>query len=236
MEQKLLTRVRGLLDKAAATTFPDEADALTAKAAELIAKYGIDEAMLAAAGGRNDPIDQTRIDMTDPYSNEKALLLASVGHAMRCTVMPWGTARRTTYCMLIGYGVDRERTELLYTSLLVQAVTQALSALPTYHNNTTSYRRSWLYGFAVTIHERLEEIERHAQDQAEHSGTPGTALVLADRRTQVERYTKSIYPDLPEGESKFTLDPHGFLGGQEAGYSADLGQTQVENHHAKALT
>src|ERR1022692_34306 len=61
----LLERVRKLLAKAesAGTTLP-EAEALTAKAAELMAKYGIDRALLAAARpetGQPDPRVRLRL-------------------------------------------------------------------------------------------------------------------------------------------------------------------------------
>jgi len=54
-DNPLLERVRKLLAKAeSAGTTPPEAEALTAKAAELMAKYGIDRALLAAARPETD--------------------------------------------------------------------------------------------------------------------------------------------------------------------------------------
>src|SRR5262250_3153851 len=64
----LLDRVRKLLAKAEAEgVTPPEAEALTAKAAELMARYGIDRARLAAArpetdrAGRADPRVRLRL-------------------------------------------------------------------------------------------------------------------------------------------------------------------------------
>jgi len=52
---KLLDRVRKLLAKAEdESCTPPEAEALTAKAAELMAKYGIDRALLAAVRPETD--------------------------------------------------------------------------------------------------------------------------------------------------------------------------------------
>jgi len=52
-EPNLLERVRKLLAKAEDDSVtPAEAEALTAKAAELMARYGIDRALLAAARPR----------------------------------------------------------------------------------------------------------------------------------------------------------------------------------------
>ena len=53
-ESRMLTRIRALLAKAEATGFPEEAEALSAKAQELMARHSIDEALIAArdhAGG-----------------------------------------------------------------------------------------------------------------------------------------------------------------------------------------
>lgn len=41
----MLDKIRALLAKAESTQFPEEAQALTAKATELIAKYGLEEAI-----------------------------------------------------------------------------------------------------------------------------------------------------------------------------------------------
>lgn len=45
---RMLTRIRALLAKAEATGFPQEAEALTAKAQELMARHSVDEALLDA--------------------------------------------------------------------------------------------------------------------------------------------------------------------------------------------
>ncbi|NEA40757.1 DUF2786 domain-containing protein, partial [Streptomyces sp. SID11385] len=44
-EPRMLTRIRALLAKAEATGFPEEAEALTTKAQELMARHSIDEAL-----------------------------------------------------------------------------------------------------------------------------------------------------------------------------------------------
>ncbi|MEV4705532.1 DUF2786 domain-containing protein [Actinoplanes sp. NPDC049316] len=57
MTDRLLERVRKLLAKAESPACtPAEAEAFTAEAAELIAKYGVDQALLAGAGPALDPV------------------------------------------------------------------------------------------------------------------------------------------------------------------------------------
>src|SRR6476646_1454927 len=84
----MLERVRALLSKAESTTFPEEADALTAKAQELMARHAIDQAMVDAggtgAGGRTGLPTSRRIWIDNPYADGKSLLFNHVAVANRC--------------------------------------------------------------------------------------------------------------------------------------------------------
>jgi hypothetical protein len=82
---RMLERVRALLAKAESTTFPEEAEALSAKAQELMARYSIDRALLEATSGLGvDDVSGRRLLIDDPYAKEKSLLLAEVAGANRC--------------------------------------------------------------------------------------------------------------------------------------------------------
>ena len=73
----LLDRVRKLLAKAEAEgVTPPEAEALTAKAAELMARYGIDRARLAASEPGTDRPGSRIIDIANPWAQVRAHLLA----------------------------------------------------------------------------------------------------------------------------------------------------------------
>src|ERR1700758_4406754 len=81
----LLDRVRKLLAKAEAEgVTPPEAEALTAKAAELMARYGIDRARLAAARPETRRPDSRIIDIDNPWGQGPAHPLARVAGALRC--------------------------------------------------------------------------------------------------------------------------------------------------------
>ena len=81
----LLDRVRKLLTKAEADgVTPAEAQALTAKAAELMAKYGIDRALLAARRPETDHPADRKVDIDNPWARVQAHLLCGVAAAMRC--------------------------------------------------------------------------------------------------------------------------------------------------------
>ena len=82
----LLDRVRKLLAKAEAEGVTTaEAEAFTAKAAELMARYGIDRAMLAAARPQTDRPANRMIDVLGPWAQVKAQLLGGLAAAVRCS-------------------------------------------------------------------------------------------------------------------------------------------------------
>ena len=72
-----LDTVRKLLAKADGAATPAEAEVYTAKAVELMARHGIDEALLGAAAPYRDEVATCRIPVADPYSAGKARLLAT---------------------------------------------------------------------------------------------------------------------------------------------------------------
>ena len=81
----LLDRVRKLLTKAEARSVTlAEAEALTAKAAELMARYGIDRALVAAQQPDTDHPADRKIDIGNPWARIQAHLLCGLASAMRC--------------------------------------------------------------------------------------------------------------------------------------------------------
>ena len=84
MENATLGRVRKLLAKAERAGTVEEALTYTEKAVELMARHGIDMALLAAADPGRDEIGATRVAVPDPYSAGKARLLGWTAAALRC--------------------------------------------------------------------------------------------------------------------------------------------------------
>jgi hypothetical protein len=212
----LLARVRKLLAKAEdPACTPAEAEAFTAKATELIAKYGVDQAMLAAGDPAADPVGDRVVPLDPPYALDKAGLLASVAVPLRCRVV-----RRTrdgVQVHLFGHAADLERVELLFTSLLVQAA-HGLAAVPVpAEEHPAAFRRSWLAGFAHAIGARLWESEKSAVAEA-----PGAELVLVRRTDLVDRRLSEAYPKLRTA-SRRRLAGGGLEQGYAAGRDADLG-------------
>ena len=167
-DNALLERVRKLLAKAEAVgvTGP-EAEALTAKAAELMARYGIDRALLAAARPETDHPANRVIAVQNPWARVQAHLLCGLASAMRCQCIILPRSRPGTRIHMFGYESDIERADMLYTSVLVQ-MWQGLAgaAVPAWTSSPRAWRRSWLLGFTTAVIARVRAAEQHAAAEA----------------------------------------------------------------------
>ena len=235
----LLARVRKLLVKAEATgVTTQEAQALTAKAAELMAKYGIDRALLAAERPETDrPADRV-IDVGNPWARVQAHLLCGLASALRCQCVILPHSGPGTRIHMFGYSSDIERSDVLYTSLLVQ-MWQGLAAtpLPDRVRNSRAWRRSWLLGFATAVVARVRAAEEGAARQAAGpaaGATSRTALVLADRTEVITRTLKHAYP--VTRTSRVTYTGNGYGTGFSQGQRADIGASRLRTRADRSLT
>lgn len=222
-EDSILNRVRALLAQAEDPSATEaEAESFTAKATELMAKYGIDEALAAQRENRVDkPIDRM-FTIQRPYPGPKSSLLHGVVKALGCrAVTISGTGRSKVH--VFGFQSDVEMVDLLYTSLLLQASTGAARIESvrdhTYTSRTRSARSSYLIGFADAVRPRLLEAYGRAKDEAEN--TPGTAIVLRSRELAVDDAVNARYPKIRMIHST-ARNSSGYSQGQKAGQRANL--------------
>jgi hypothetical protein len=234
----LLERVRKLLAKAEAQgVTPAEAEALTAKAAELMARYGIDRALLAAQHpGTDHPADR-KVDVGNPWARIQAHLLCGLASAMRCQCVILPRSGPGTRIHIFGFASDIERVDVLYTSLLVQMqLGLAAAPVPGWTRSPRAWRRSWLLGFvsAVTarVHAAEQQAAAHADDEREDAG-PGTDLVLADRAKIVQDCIEHAYPSTRK--TRMTYTGNGYGDGYAKGQQADLGGARLAATPGRAL-
>lgn len=196
VDQKVLARVRGLLAKAESTTFPEEAEALSAKAQELMSRHCLERIVVdsfdGAAGAH--PAAARRLWLDNPYVAAKALLVGAVAEANRCRTV---LSEKLGFTTVLGDEVDLEVVELLATSLLVQATRAMVSAgsqtTRTGRSRTRSYRQSFLIAYATRIGERLIT----ARD-AGAAAVPDPARllpVLVARERVVDDLFESMFPE-----------------------------------------
>lgn len=197
-----------------------EIEQAQSRAAELIAKYGIDRAVLAASGAVVDGTVDRVIMAERPFASKMQTLLTVIVDAMGGKarhVKTWnkesgpkakGGIPRGGYdfgVRVFAYASDLERIELLYASLR----NQALAGVSRVVNKDTEFgqaqkadRESYLDGWVSGLYRKLQQAERDARERAEAEETeardramedgqtftgPSVALVLADRKTALDR-------------------------------------------------
>ncbi|SCG80440.1 Protein of unknown function [Micromonospora echinaurantiaca] len=221
---RMLERVRALLAKAESTTFPAEAEALTGKAQELIARHSVDQALLAADGNRDDLPGGVRLSTDPPYAGAKALLVQEVAAANRCEAVWSDDLGFTT---VLGWPADLEAVELLYTSLLVQATAAMLRGrgerrTHTAGRRTRGYDESFLNAFALRIGERLRAATEDSDRRAAETAGPDRLLpVLAARSEAVRERLDTLFPGVTR--HRLTVrDAEGWNSGTSAADRASL--------------
>jgi hypothetical protein len=230
--EKIVSRVQGLLAKAESTTFPEEAEALVAKAQELMARYAIDEAVAQQRDHRGERPEMRQMNIDAPYASAKTTLLTSVGHANFVQVVFNGTGRAT----LVGFAADLEVVEMLFASLLVQA-TAAMLRVPKdeYGGQVRAFRHAFLIAYARRIGQRLKEARAAAQQDAESE--IGVALVplFEARRSAIDERVREEFPYL---RTKYTSVSHygGYGAGRAAADRADIGNSGRLHGNSRTLT
>lgn len=216
----MLRRVQLLLAKAsdpAAT--PEESATYMEKATDLMARYGIDQALLNAQkpAGQREQVTTKRIWPPAPYAREKRNLLGWLATPLHCKAILVGPE-----IMLFGFPSDLERVEMLYSSLMLQATRDMLNAYVPYGVNVAAWRRTFLVGFAAVVSKRVEQAYGRIEAEAERTDQPGTALVLVERTKQVDLAIADMFPKLTKGRRR-QLSGGGRRAGGEAGARADIG-------------
>ncbi|MEV2222108.1 DUF2786 domain-containing protein [Nocardia vinacea] len=195
VDAKVLSRVRGLLAKAESTSYPEEAEALSAKAQELMTKYALDRVLVDADNAVPDLPGACRIWLDTPYVDAKALLVDVVTKANRCRAI---FASAFGFMTVVGDESDLEAIELLTTSLLVQA-TRAMIASGNESKRSAdarsrAYRKSFLIAYATRIGERLEEAN---ETTIAESPDPARLLpALRSHQHKVDEAFAALFPTI----------------------------------------
>jgi hypothetical protein len=206
-DRKMLARVRALLAKAEATEFPDEAEALSGKAQELMAKFSLDHALLDAGPDLDLPDDSgaRRIWVETPYVTAKAQLVGVVADANGCRTV---TQDQLAVVTIVGADLDLQLTELLATSLLVQANRAMLASGKHYgirgESRTRSFRQSFLMAYAQRIGERLQATAEKARSAVAEADQDRLLPVLSRREKQVDALFTKLFPETVTRRTRIT--------------------------------
>lgn len=190
-EHPKLARVRALLAKAESTEFDEEAEALSAKAQELISRYALDRLVADGPARDRSDLQVRRLWLDAPYVRAKAALVSAVASANRCRA---ASAERWGFCVVVGAAHDLDAVDLLVTSLLVQADAAMLRhgrrSDRAGTTRTRSFRQSFLTAYATRIGQRLAA----ANAAAARAGAVDLLPVLRSQEVKVAAEFDRLVP------------------------------------------
>ena len=221
---KNLSTIRALLAKAEATTFEAEREVFAAKAQDLMTRYSIDAAVLDQRHGEQlgAGVRSRRIHLDNPYATEKFYLLSTVARLNNVRVV---YEERFAMAAAVGFPSDIELTDLLFTSLLVQAAKGLQDLVITAgkgRSSSASFRRAYWVAYGVRIGERLTEAQTQATHEAEAAYGGGLVLVLKEREEAVSSVMDELYKNTKTMKTR-RLDAAGWDAGRSAASNANLG-------------
>lgn len=241
--EKLKSKVAKLLRQAEDVAGTPEEAVFQAKAFELMAKYGIDQASVEATKQGLDTSDlrdaiQWIVPVKGKYAQAQLLLLHNLAQALHSKTV---YSSRGGELVMFVYGVPThiERIKALWSILQPQMMRLVEKVRPDYDHSSLkrqydytthtyvyrktsgaghlkSYRRSWIAGFAQAVGDRLRAEENKALESAEAGG----ALVLfkADAE-RAELALRGAHPRLGRAK-RTTINASGYAHGQRDGRNA----------------
>ncbi|MEV0677954.1 DUF2786 domain-containing protein [Actinosynnema sp. NPDC050436] len=206
---KILKRVRSLLAKAESTPFPDEAEALSAKAQELVTRHALERMPSEAP-----TTISRRVWLDKRYFDGKAQVVHVVADANRCRAVVYDLG----FVALVGEELDLEIVELLSASLLVQATRAMVAAGDKARKGDESrslaFRKSFLLAYAHRVGERLKAANTPPDDDR-------LLPVLAARKRAVDDLFSTLFTNTTS-KSTAIRSAAGWDAGRAAADRADL--------------
>ena len=226
-------KIRKLIAKAESTNSEHEAQALFAKAEELMTQWAISDAMLQSVGKQaKEEVTTERVHFTSTYWTADMLLAARIGTPNNVKLLQ---NKQAKYIVLIGFPSDIANVVNLWQLLRIQSTRFAQQELTKdeaypYMSKMDKFvwRRSFREGFADRVGTRLrEQRERTETDEAKKHGS-GMELVLVDRKTQVDQFFNNLSKS-PARATRQRHDWNGSAAGRRAGDRADLGNRRMSS-------
>jgi hypothetical protein len=174
----------------------------------------------APAAGKQEPTGR-RIAVDNPYEAPKAILLDVTAKANRCHAV-W--SRAFGFSTVVGFATDIAATELLFTSLLLQATAALRAAGSPKDGRTTSFRRSFLTAYANRIGQRLSKANQSAIDNASAEYGGNLLPVLASRADAVKEAADQMFPAVSFHSVSAPTNQQGWVAGLAAADRAKLDQ------------
>jgi uncharacterized protein DUF2786 len=239
-KEEVADKVRKLLAQAedpAAT--PEEAQAFTMKAQQLMTKYAIQLAMVADAG-RADELTATGWLVPGPYASHKVTLVSAVARSNDCRALYADLGGGRKRIEVVGFASDVEWVQTLSRSLDVQlasALAAGMRERPA-HVHGRTYAVGFIQGFIAEVQARLHRARQSAVAAAEAEAArqprpadgagSSVALVLVRKRERVEQEFTVRFPSTRTVYSSTRLRSwSGYEPGRAAGRRATISRGAV---------
>ena len=216
---KIERRVRALLAQATDQAGTPEGDAFQARAFNLIARYGINEAALHPCDG-TEMIGRT-IELGGAYTPIQLQLAGAIGEALHCYVQGMGTGRRISAVMIHGKARHVDRVVLLFSILNPQMVAAADSLPAAFDVPRVVQKRSFMLGFVYGVSKRLRAAEESVVEEA------GQAVAVLDDYAAAKAHAEQENGKGRAMRSRAARDQRYVSEGVSAADGVDLGQERV---------
>lgn len=248
---KIKERVRKLLAQAEDTSVTkEEAQSFAAKAADLLARHGLDAATVRAEKGQK-PEAVARFDFTASgqgwHGKARASLAYSVAEAYGCQVCTIGNKMdgKDRLVVMIGTTSMIDALKILLPSIMLQAETSGTKAtkahmtevggtIDTAANKNIERRnflRSYLRGYGVGVAEKINAGRAALADEVK--GKPGE-LVLVTDADRIKADFTNRFPKLGTTAAD-KVSVAGLVAGKRDGRTADTGTTKVGTSGRKEI-
>jgi hypothetical protein len=233
VDHSLVTRVRKLMDKAAATSNVHEADAFSRKAAELVARHRIDPSAFVERGGDDLAVREIALGR-GAYVRGRLALLMAVAEAHDTRVL-FGATPSGTIAYVAGHISDLDVVEVMYTSLHAQVASQMSAERRATSAATQSYRRAFLFGYADRVAKSFDEVRRAAEAASPTTvvgDVGGQSLARLARGRRVDEFVGQRFKRVRTARSAAGAEVRGWSAGSVAAERADLGRRRVEGRRS----
>jgi hypothetical protein len=243
---KMRDKVAKILRQAEDVAGTPEEAVFQAKAFELMAKYGIDEAQVDAAKRGLDVSDlrdaiKWTVLIEGKYAAAQMLLLHNLATALHSkTVYSKNKYSKELHMFVYGVPTHIERIKVLWAILQPQMMRLVETVRPDYDHSSTkrvydytthefvtkrtsgsghlkSYRRSWIAGFGSAVGERL----RVEETKALESDDSGALVLFKGDVERADVALREAHPRLGRGTSS-RVNGAGYAHGQRDGRNASF--------------
>lgn len=220
--ERTMSRIKALLARAEhPNTPPAEAEISREQAEKLMVQYSVDRAsLLEDVEAESASVSGRLVVIPNPYFIDKSVLLNQIAGVFSSVVI-----RRSKYelydgeptCLVYGTKSDFDMIFTLFASLYEQMERDMFAATVPDGVNTTSFRKSFIHGFAITVSRRLDSYYQESLSNA----APGTAVALANIQDRAQSKLEEENPDIRKSHIRSTSQS-GLASGAKSGMEANI--------------